>query len=532
MYRYCLPFFLATMTVLVALPAPLAAQTCGQAVPKVIGGEPAEAADWPGLAVLRLRDASREVAVELCGATALSQKWVLTAAHCLRPPISTDSPYRYALDVELRIHEGDGGVRQLLDWELDVVPAANRFSEAAAGPGLGVKRVIVHERYDRFDTTGNDIALIELADETPWTGPIMPLSADAATDPVSGGAGSLVEVAGFGRTSWNVGVKSELVGNRYYVVSADRLQSAAMPSIATDQCRMMHNEDETAIGPNQLCAGTSGIDSCKGDSGGPLSMCDVNNSRYQVGIVSWGNEQCGGPDGRYAGVYTRVSAYHGWILGHTGPLDAEAGAVPEASARSLAEVESLLGEMQAMFLDNPRVGKIALTALRSDGTRIEGGGATLLAIGDQFSFRLTPPADGKLLLVEVNPDLKVTQLFPNQYWSEGDEIVQGGQEISVPVPRLHGFQAFQVQAPAGTHRVLALLLPPDFDLAEINRPYMGLEQSNPNDFASTGASVTYLATLLGEVAAYLESYSDAADRNFVAVPSYTLFAALEIFDVR
>ncbi|WP_306752404.1 trypsin-like serine protease [Paracoccus actinidiae] len=531
MYRYPAPYLLAVMTVTLALTAPLAAQTCGEAVPKVIGGEPAEAADWPGLAVLRLRDANSEVSVALCGATALSPKWVLTAAHCLKPLISSDSPYRYALDLSLQIHEGDGGMRQLQNWELDVVPAANRFSEAAAGPGLGVKRIIVHESYEHFSTTGNDIALIELADETPWTGAIMTLSREAESDPVTGGTGSLVEVAGFGRTAWDVGARSVLVGNRYYVVSEDRLQSAAMPSIANDQCRLLHSEDDAAIGPNQLCAGTSGIDSCKGDSGSALTMCDADNTRYQVGIVSWGKTQCGGTDGRYAGVYTRVSAYYDWVLGHTGPLNVEPGAVPDAASRALAEVESLLGEMQTLLEGDARVGEMPLSAIRTDGTLIQGSGATRLRLGDKFAFRVTPPADGKLLLVEINPDLKVTQLFPNQFWSEGDEIVRGGQEVNVPVPHLHGFSAFEVQAPAGPHRVLALLLPPDFDLVEINRPYIGLEQPDPDGFAGTKASVTYLATLLTEVSDYIDSYSDAADRNFVAVPNFTMFAALGVFDV-
>ncbi|RVO68795.1 trypsin-like serine protease [Sinorhizobium medicae] len=530
MYLYRITSHVAAITVSLAITTPVAAQTCGQAVPKVIGGEPAEAGDWPGLAVLRLRDANSEVSVALCGATALSRKWVLTAAHCVRPPISADSPYRYALDDALRIHEGDGGLRQLRDWALDVIPAANRFSEAAAGRGLEVARVIVHEHYERFDTTGNDIALIELADRTPWSGAIMPLSSKVATDPLSDGAGSLVEVAGFGRTVWHEGAKSVLVGNRYYVAAEDRLQSAAMPNILTDQCRLMHNEDETTIGPNQICAGTVGVDSCSGDSGSPLSMCDADNNRYQVGIVSWGKTQCGGPNDRYAGVYTRVSAYHDWIIGHTGPLNASAGAAAEGTSRSLAEVESILSEMQALFKGDARVGQLSLSAVRADGTLIEG--ATQLNLGDRFAFRLTPPADGRLLLVEINPDLEVTQLFPNRYWSEGDEIVEGGKEVSVPVARLHGFSAFQVQAPAGPHRVLALLLPPDFDLAQINRPYMGLQQADRNGFAETGASVTYLATLLTEVADYLNTYNSSADRNFVAVPNVTMFAALEVFDVK
>jgi trypsin len=43
----------------------------------------------------------------------------------------------------------------------------------------------------------------------------------------------------------------------------------------------------------------------KGDSGGPILVNGV-----QVGITSFGN---GCADPKYAGVYTRVSTYLGWI---------------------------------------------------------------------------------------------------------------------------------------------------------------------------------------------------------------------------
>ena len=59
----------------------------------------------------------------------------------------------------------------------------------------------------------------------------------------------------------------------------------------------------------QLCAGgVFGIDSCSGDSGGPLMV-----KRFywiQEGVISFGN-QCA-LEG-WPGVYTRVSSYLGWI---------------------------------------------------------------------------------------------------------------------------------------------------------------------------------------------------------------------------
>jgi secreted trypsin-like serine protease len=60
----------------------------------------------------------------------------------------------------------------------------------------------------------------------------------------------------------------------------------------------------------ELCAGAAGIDSCSGDSGGPLFA--NANPRIQVGIVTWGY---GCAKKRYPGVYAEVNnpQIRGWI---------------------------------------------------------------------------------------------------------------------------------------------------------------------------------------------------------------------------
>lgn len=52
------------------------------------------------------------------------------------------------------------------------------------------------------------------------------------------------------------------------------------------------------------------LDTCKGDSGGPLMTFVSNNVWVLAGLTSYGHE-CALPE--YAGIYTRVAAFEDWI---------------------------------------------------------------------------------------------------------------------------------------------------------------------------------------------------------------------------
>ncbi|GFS70836.1 phenoloxidase-activating enzyme [Nephila pilipes] len=65
-----------------------------------------------------------------------------------------------------------------------------------------------------------------------------------------------------------------------------------------------------------MCAGGEfGVDSCKGDGGGPLVCYRKDKSYALAGIVSWGID-CGQPG--VPGVYIKTQKYLDWISKTTG----------------------------------------------------------------------------------------------------------------------------------------------------------------------------------------------------------------------
>jgi len=97
--------------------------------------------------------------------------------------------------------------------------------------------------------------------------------------------------------------------------SQDLLQ-AKLPLMTNEQCKEIYKQS-AQIWYKQLCAGGQmNVDSCLGDSGGPLQAAGIYNGRsvriVQYGVVSYGLKQCG-TEG-FPGVYTRVAYYMDWIL--------------------------------------------------------------------------------------------------------------------------------------------------------------------------------------------------------------------------
>nr|XP_016940451.1 serine protease grass [Drosophila suzukii] len=203
-----------------------------------------------------------------CGGTIITQRYVLTAAHCMRS--------------YLKVRLGEHDITRDPDCQgTNCAPPVEEFDILTATK---------HRSFSR--TLANDIALLKLSRNIIFNVHIQPICLllnPAATPNVN-------EYQAFG---WG-----ETASNR----SSNVLQTTKLSRYDNSYCRMVL---PMPITHNQICVGFQGSDTCSGDSGGPL-VVKVNYDgvirNLQLGIVSFGEDKCRSP-----GVYTFVPNYIEWI---------------------------------------------------------------------------------------------------------------------------------------------------------------------------------------------------------------------------
>ncbi|XP_029714869.1 trypsin-7-like [Aedes albopictus] len=223
---------------------------------KIVGGEIVNIEQFPyQVAVL-------DVDNQICGGSIISDRWILTAAHCTDDTI----PRYLTVRVGSSFHQHGGVVHQ-------------------------VDSVVQHPDHVPYSWL-TDFALLQLTTALDFrlatVQPIPLASSDSDLD-----FDFDCVISGWGKT---------LNDSQ----STDQLRAAQVRLVPQEQCNGYYDgkvDEETMV-----CAGEAGRDSCQGDSGGPL----IGRGK-QVGIVSWG-KGCGD----YPGVYANVVFARGWIRSVTG----------------------------------------------------------------------------------------------------------------------------------------------------------------------------------------------------------------------
>ncbi|XP_077965989.1 uncharacterized protein LOC120335342 isoform X2 [Styela clava] len=232
--------------------------------PRIVGGMDADIESWPWqVSIEKSQDKEH-----FCGGALISNRFILTAAHCLVAKKKAD----------IRIKLG-----------------LNHLTETENTQSFNASRVFMHPRYDA-QTYDFDIALIEIDGNATLSDRTRKICLPPSS-----------HIFHEGQSCWITGWGTTSVRGR----RSETLQEARVELMTNDQC----NRPRWYAGkitPRMICAGDSNgsVDSCQGDSGGPLVCQERGGKWFVAGIVSWGNG-CG--VAYKPGVYTRMTEMIHWV---------------------------------------------------------------------------------------------------------------------------------------------------------------------------------------------------------------------------
>lgn len=230
----------------------------------IVGGRGAQIENYPYQVSLQYNN------IHVCGGSLISDRWVVTASHCLINNIVKEYS-RLTVRVGSTKTDSGGSLLRLSDWA-------------------------THPDYDTAQSS-NDIAVLQLISPVQFGPGIGKIKLANAGDGMLG-EGTPCNLTGWGYTK-EMGQLTPV------------LQAVTVPVISQEKCVQAYH-DTNAVTASMFCAGylEGGTDSCQGDSGGPL----VSDGKL-VGIVSWG-AGCARRD--FPGVYASVPALRQFVRDKTG----------------------------------------------------------------------------------------------------------------------------------------------------------------------------------------------------------------------
>lgn len=245
---------------------------------QIVGGVDADIKNFPFM--LALGRYSDEGFAQFCGASLISNRYVLTAAHCL--------------------------AEQTLE-NVRVLIGSSKLSDEARVL-LEVEQAIVHPQYVQTKY-GYDVALlklkerIELKDNFYTIEPVTPDLKELVAE------GAMTTITGWGALYFDAPVET----------APDTLRVVHSRIFNHEACRKVYAENrevgELQNFETQLCSGVpeGGVDGCQGDSGGPLLVRGAIEGKERwllAGATSWGN---GCAFEGFPGIWADISVLYPWI---------------------------------------------------------------------------------------------------------------------------------------------------------------------------------------------------------------------------
>uniref|UniRef100_A0A1L8DQI3 trypsin n=1 Tax=Nyssomyia neivai TaxID=330878 RepID=A0A1L8DQI3_9DIPT len=228
---------------------------------RIVGGKPVNIEDVPYQVSINILGYKP---YHLCGGSIISERFILSAAHCVVGKNATFT-----------------------------VRSGSNHSESG-GQVSQIKKIYSHELFNRA-TTDYDFTLLELEEPLTFSDTTRPVRLPEADEDIPDG--TILNVSGWGKT------KNPEESSKY-------IRIVSVPKVNDESCHESYVTSylEEPITKQMFCAGYTegGKDSCQGDSGGPVMGAD----NVQLGVVSWGKD-CAVPG--YPGVYAKISAVRDWI---------------------------------------------------------------------------------------------------------------------------------------------------------------------------------------------------------------------------
>ncbi|XP_068154127.1 spaetzle-processing enzyme-like [Drosophila tropicalis] len=270
--------------------------TCGvMFANRIIGGVDTQLWEFPWMVLLQYKRAINGDLTFNCGGALINSRYVLTAGHCL----ASQKLEKNGLELHsVRLGE--------YDTTKDPDCVAEKNGKTTCAPNhidIEIDERIIHESYmpNSIDQL-NDIGLLRLKKSVSYTDYVKPICLpidDQFRD--NAFESYAMDISGWGKTKYNN--------------QSAKKQKATVDVWNLGRCQDKYRSYQMHLNNTQMCAGGKlEIDTCGGDSGGPL-MVPINRNKqeifYVAGITSYGPQPCGLQG--WPGVYTRTAAFVDWI---------------------------------------------------------------------------------------------------------------------------------------------------------------------------------------------------------------------------